>query len=199
LPYPIQSPGVGSALTRLFRLTGIVRPRLEESVLPVVLVADISQPRTPEVLQSAHATFNQAAVAAESCVFRFEVPPSVVARIDEVTLLAGPAATSVPTVLAVNFGSTIAAPANTALKEFTDQRAIGAPAGVLTFGTSAAGLGVAIRYRIPLLAGGLVYRPRNWIVFGDQAAGLFGFLEFDASIVNTEFRVGLRWSELVSP
>lgn len=187
---PIQTPGVGAALQRLFRLQGRVRPSLEEFVIPTVQVADLSQGSVPPVRRHAVSFFNQPGVAGQSATWRLEVPPSVLARIDRIYVTpaaAGP--------MFANFGSTIAVPAGNAANEFSDARVRAngeLPAGLVTFGTQVAIL--AGTWRVDVAANEVTeIRPRAWLIGGLFDA--FDFLEMQFFQANTAVTVAMEWEE----
>lgn len=78
---PIQDPGVGTALQRFFRLVGRVRPSLEEYVIPVVSVGDISQNSEPAVSRLCIAQEFTGSVAPDFPTFRIEAQAGTVVRL----------------------------------------------------------------------------------------------------------------------
>ena len=190
---PIQVPTVGAALQRLFRLQGRVKPALEEFILPVVKIADLSRSEPPPLTRGATARFFRAAVALEFGTFRFEIPGEMIAHVRALYLTPNGSAGS----FRFHFGSTIPAPSGTAQKSFTDLRLLQlgqSPAGVLTFGTQVAVL-TPLQFQVAA-EDLLTYKlePDSWIV-GSGVPGVFSFLEGQFSVLNTAINVSMLWDE----
>ena len=193
---PINVPGLSELLQRAFGLQGRVRPVLEESVVPVIQVGDLSAGTPPPVTRHATARCFQSAVALERFVARLECPGNVIIEVRK--LIIAPAAGGVT--FDIRFGAQIAVPANTADKQFTDGRLLESgqsPAGVLSFGTHVDGINnPSWRTHIPDFPNPFVYDvPRGWII-GSGGPTQFGFVDFAYNQLNeamTAFVV--EWDE----
>ncbi len=191
--FKIQRPDIWSGLQRLFRFTGRGALEFEPFIISTVQVADLSLGSQPPVRRSAAARMDQAAVALESAVVRFEMPGSGLMHIRSLTVNAVAAGGPV---LAF-FGSSIAVPANTADKSFTDGRLLQAgelAGGVMTFGTQVAALGTIHWSRSLNADTPVVFHPNNWIV-GSGLPGQFGFLELQLLGPNVRFQCSAEWDE----
>ena len=177
---PIQNPVVGSLLQKAFNLQGRVRPTLEEFVVPVVSLGDLSTGAEPPVVRRASCGIIQAAVVGQSFTARFEVPGGVLAVIRSLRLYCDGTARRLRVFHAGNAAS-IAAPATGADHGYCDGRLLAGsgitqtPAGQCFFGTQAASL-VTVNAQYPVSVDGLVYDDPGWVV-GTGAGGVFGFLE----------------------
>lgn len=195
MPKQIQNPLVGQALQYAFGLQGRVDPALDEIVIPVVSVGDLSRGGPPGISRAASAAFSQAAVVGEFAVARFEVPGNVVARIDRLVVRSSAAAAT----LVVTYGSTFPTPANTAQKNLKDGRlreANQVPAGVLTFGTQVpTPFAPTTSERYFLASNVLTVLELPGAVVGSGLAGQFGFLEFGLITNNVQLDATLHWTE----
>ena len=191
---PIQDGGlIATRLQKLLGIQGRVRVNLEEFILPTIQVADLGRGALPPERRHVSARFDQAAVIAESCVVRLEAIPSTILVVTDIHI------TPIGNTgfLLGNFTSTIAAPPNIAIKQFTDNRLTQdqeKPAGVLAFGTQNANLGI-----IPWMAQLEAdidnhFQPEGWVV-GSGVPGQFGFLELQVNIANTRAIGSIEWDE----
>lgn len=189
----IQQPLVGSALQRLFRLQGRVRPALEEFIIPVVKVGDVSQESAPGITRHAFARFSQAAVVGQRAVWRIETPPGTLLQITRMYVRPGAAAS-----VFGYFGSSIAAPGSTAIKTYTDGRILKQgqrPAGVLTYGTQVGNLGTIQYGQVANpIPDEMDIHPTGWII-GSNSTTDYGFAEFNLGVDNTLCDVLMEWDE----
>lgn len=194
---PINDPSVGAALQELFGLQGRVRPVLEESIIPTVQVADLSEGSRPARIRHASAHFDVGANAVEHFVARLEAPPSVLMELTSFRLAPLSAGE-----VQVFFGSSIPVPSTFASKAYTDQRVrdtksggTQSPGGLLTIGTQVASLGT-VQWGIFLNADNLLYEysPKGWFV-GSLAPAGFGFIEFSFGSNNVRVRGSMEWTE----
>jgi len=118
MPLPVQNADASSALQRTFSTVGRLRLQLDQVVVPVAIVADLSANGTLPVSRRACAAASAPAVANESAYFRFETPAGVFAVIESVTLRGAASSSSGEG----RFGSTLAAPASLGDKQFMDGR-----------------------------------------------------------------------------
>lgn len=197
MPSQIQGGGRGSPsalLSRAFRLAGRFPTYVDEIVVPLVVVADLSQAGPIPETRIAVARFSQAAVALESCICRLEVPAGVIARVTEV--YPNVVAAGADSFISVFMGSSVPAPAALASKAFTDGRLRvrgETPAGVLAYGTQVAPLAVTHQY----LPAAQIIGTRNHVdwVFGRPDA--FDFIEFQFTANIDEFvRFSIQWTEV---
>lgn len=192
----IGNPGVSELLTQAFQLQGRVRMQLEESIVPVVSLGDLSIGSPPPITRHAVATWDQPAIAAERFVMRIEVPGNIIAVITRIAFV--PIATAVQ--IAVLFGSSFPAPTTAALKSFTDGRLLDAgnqfPALVVVVGTQVANLAGQFSLQIAdgASANSFEYLPRGWVL-GTGRPGQFGFIEFASSVLNGRVRGSIEWDE----
>lgn len=190
---PVQNPNVGDALRQAFDLKGSVRPFLEEFIVPTVQVGDLARGAPPAFVRHAVARFSQGAVVGQRAVWRFEMPGGMIAVLRRFWFRPVGANGTVVTF----FGSSIAPPAGTATKVFTDGRLAGQePAGVLTFGTQVGNLATN-QFVINAVQDpdAFDFRPPGGWVVGSGQAGQFGFLEQNFSVDNTGIDVVLEWDE----
>ena len=196
---PIQDGGlIASRLQSLLRLQGTVRPTLEEFILPTIQVADLSDGAIPSVRRHCSAQFTQAAVVAERCIFRLEVPPNILAHITGFSCRPIAAATS----LNMTTSSSLAAADLTgiALSGFIEGRLTNAnppqqPASVLTFGTRVGALAAVVWFKVVNpVPDRSDFEPIGWIVGSGQPAQ-FGFLEFAVNALNDQMVVNMEWDE----
>jgi hypothetical protein len=193
MPSLIQGGGDGSPsvqLSRAFGLVGKFATFADEVLLGAAIVADLSEGGPRPLIYRAQAAFSQAAVAAEVCVWRLELPPGMLGKIRKCYVSCGAA-----TFVNVGLGATFAVPANTAVKAFQEGRlrvAGRTPAGVLTFDTNATGITPLVSFR---MAGGAAPGTLNEmdLVFGRVDA--FDFVEFAVGATNQTTFVALEWDE----
>lgn len=200
MPLKVQTPLVGQALQRLFSIQGRVVPVLEESIVPMVLVGDVSQGGTPDVQRAAVASGVAAAVAAEFSSANLQVPPGVIAKILAITCW--PAA---ETNLLVSFANQAIALAAQPQTRFTDNRLAGGvtvlqtPASVMNVGTSGAQtFPVHATYRAHTTSLGVRIEPAHWFVGGLSVvgtAGQAGQLELQMELANTTAIFCIEWAE----
>lgn len=191
----IQNPDVAQQLQKLFGLVGRVRPALDDVVVPVVQVGDLSAGGNPPFVRRAAASHGIAAVPAEYPSWKFEIPAGIGALITKV-YAEGPG--TAPRELWVNFND--ADPgviyANTATSQFADQR-VGSstPAGRLHYDTQAPGW-ATYRFKIPgngVTTPIIVTNP-GWVVAGIDNAP--GYLNFQGETVNETWpNFSLEWVE----
>jgi len=89
MAWPIQTPTLGSRLQALFRLQGRVRPRLDETIIPVVLTGDVQFPTDPEYqrLASAYGVGTQQSSFLSYRELRNPPLSGVLAVVDSITIL----------------------------------------------------------------------------------------------------------------
>lgn len=194
MPSPIQTGGTGSPsllLTAAFGLVGRFPTSMDENLVGNAVIADLSQAGPIPVTRIASASCTINAVVAEFAVARLELPTGIVGRVRAIWLAVAGVA---PTFANVFFGSSIAAPAGAAGKAYTDGRLRAmqlTPAGVLAFGTQAAGL-AATHARLPMEIDAGIRIPVDW-VFGRTDA--FDFIEIQCATANLQARVVMEWIE----
>lgn len=190
----IQNPTVGDVLRQAFDIKGRVSPLLEEFVVPTVLIGDLGRGAPPAFIRHAVARFSQGAVVGQRAVWRFEMPGGMIAVMRRFWYRPVGSNGSIVTF----FGSSIAPPAGTATKVFTDGRLAGQnnPAGVLTFGTQVGNLATN-QFVINAVQDPDAFAfepPAGWVV-GSGIAGQFGFLEQNFSVDNIGIDVVMEWDE----
>lgn len=188
----IQDPTLAQLLTAALGLQGRVRLSLEEFVIPTIQVADLQMGMPPPVARAATAVGLAAAVSGQTATFRFEIPGSLLARIEYLTVRAGAIGT-----IAASWTATGGPQAGTAEKAFTDGRLLQqaeAPAGVLTFGAQVAGI-PPVSWRARIRADTPErFKFDHWVV-GSGIPTQFGFLEFAFSAANLAVDLTLEWTE----
>jgi len=201
LGIPIQDGGLLSGrLQRLLQLQGRVPLEVEGFVLPTIQVGDLSDSGIPAVRRHVSTFVQQNAVVAENAIMRLDVPPGVLCEIRNFSVFP-----DANVGMRIGWGSTLAAvdlPSVSGSTIFTDLR-LGVlsqnpqvPAGVMTHGTSVAGLAT---FQKRLTASGtigseLFFEPKGWII-GSGRPVAFGFLEFGFDVVNTRVRMNIEWDE----
>lgn len=193
MPSGIQGGGNSSPsrlLTAAFRLMGKFPTFVDEIIVGVVKVADLSEAGPRPLVRRAQNQFSQAAVAGQVVAWRLELPAGIYGRIRGLYVNCAAA-----TFCNIGLGATMAVLANTsATKQFQEGRlrvANEQPAGVLTFGTNAAGI-VLPSMRVPAAAAGGLLLPLD-LLFGREDA--FDFVEFAVGAVNQTTFVGIVWDE----
>jgi len=195
----IQDGGlISTRLQKLLRIQGRLAPRLEESVIPTIQVADLAVGAAPPMCRCATASVGLAAVAAEFGQFRMEVPAGVIAVIRKFKVV--PAADDF---LKVFFGTSIlvADLGTVHTSTFTDGRQLAGPgpelpAAVLRSGNRVATLATT-NWRMEVNA-----QPnQNWQepsspwVVGTGNPATTGFIEFQLGTVNVAAQSQLEWDE----
>lgn len=192
MPSPIQTPGVGAALQRFFRIVGRVRLSLGDEIIPTVQVGNLSIASTPPVRRIATAQATQAAVAGEVPTFSFQIPPSVLAHLRLLSWL--PATDQW---IRLNSGSTINTAGFTQVDaRFQDGRLVQAgelPGGVFFRGTQVGGL-PTVPFRRFFMAAGSPPQPFD-VVVGSGDGTNFGFFELQGSVANEQAQMSLEWDE----
>ncbi len=189
---PIGDPTIGAALQKLLALRGRVVIGMEEFIVPTVQVADIGSGAAPAVTGAASAQGLVGAVAAEFATWRFEVPGSLVAKIQAIDVMVSGA-----TQINASWTATGPSQAVVSSKDFTDGRLLQLgqrPAGVLTQGTQVGAI-APINWRAQLEANvGRRFEFQHWLL-GSGAPAQFGFLEFQAGSVNLAGILSIEWTE----
>jgi len=189
---PINVPFVGAALQRLFGLKGRVSPSLEEFIVPMVVVGDVSQGSAPDVSRACVHQCIQAPVAGQRFRARLEIPGGLLCKVDTIYVRC-----DTPGFFEVQFVNVSGAQAATAAKAFTDGRLLAEgqlPASVLTFGTQAANL-VTEEFGTFISADPVtIIKPKNWII-GSGDPTQFGFLEFGQQSANAQVMFALELTE----
>lgn len=193
----IQTPVPGSLLTDAFGLRGRVRPFLEEFIIPVISLGDLSLSIAPGVVRHATALINEAAAVGERWVGRFEAPAGVIAVIRQISLRSAGGLTTVS--MRFPGSSPSITPANTCTKGFVDGRLLTGsgtsqtPACTLLSGTQVAALANP-SFQTSLPAEGLVYLPPGgWVVGGGANAP--GYMEMNVVGNNQACLGGIEWDE----
>lgn len=192
---PIQDPTVGSALQRLFKLQGRVRPMLEDFVVPVVTVGSAEGHSLPSVSATAGARHFQAGVAGEYATARFAVPAGMVAQIHKITMVS-----SVQTTLLLKAETppaTGSAYANTADKNYQDGRLLAqgfTPGVVITYGTRAAPLGSPLIASVTVPTTGLVWEPERMII-GSGRPDQAGYFQLQFNTLAVQMTASWEWTE----
>lgn len=192
----IQNPLVGSALQRLFGLQGRVSPHLEESVIPTVLVGDISQGGTPDVRRAAISGSTGAAVAAEFTMAELQVPVGTLVKIEAFTVWAAAECTAL-----VSFANQAVALVGVPARTFTDRRLFPMePVGVWRIGTSVAAISPRQGAFRVFASSLLRIEPKGWLIgglpanlVGSQGGG--GFFTVQLNLANTAGIFGCEWTE----
>lgn len=193
----IQTPKVGELLTDAFGLKGRVRPSLEEYIVPTISLGDLSLSIAPGPVRHAAALINQAAVAAQRWVARFEAPPGVLCVIRQIAIRSSGGLTQLSAQYVGNVPTIT--PGTTCAKSFTDGRLLvgsgttQTPSGILLSGTQVAALAAPV-FQVSVPAEGLIYLPPGgWVVGG--GAGASGYLEMQMPVVNITAFGGIEWDE----
>ena len=194
MPFPIQTPLIGQALQRFFRIQGRVDPQLETSIYGYVQLGDLSRGQTPPVIRSATAFFDQAAVAAQRFVMQMRVPMGTLVNIKRLQF--NPV--NVSPNMNVGFGDTFAVtPTNAVTSSFADGRVLDlgqAPAAVILTDTQVATLATAhwqtlLTQNVPNFID-----VDGWLVGSTDQDGT-GVIEFSSASVNGRVIGTLEWDE----
>jgi len=195
MPLPIQNARISNLIHEAYNIVGRYRARIDETVVPVVVVDDFSGGGGFPEVRRASAAFTRNAVANEHMVFRLETPPNVLAVIRQIT-----ARGSAASLLRVFFGSSFTAPSEIADKNFVDGRIRNrgeAPAAVVSFGTQTAALGTTNYITQVSLLDGIIINNLDWPI---GQVGAFDFVEFASHGQNVSWNCALVWDEyLVRP
>lgn len=192
MPVPAQNARASAALQAEFNTVGRLRTQVDEIIVPVAVVADLSNTGST-LVRKASAQFTQAAVAGQFTTWRLELPTGVLGSVKRIYCINNTASRSI----GVFFGSSFPAPANAAAKAYMDGRLRASgqtPAGVLAFGTQVAALAVAhdqIQAHAPNLVNEIVV---DW-PFGRTNA--FDFIEFQNEVANEQIRFAIEWVEFL--
>jgi len=194
MPLPIQNARISKLIHDAYNIVGRYRARIDETVVPVVVVDDFSEGGGfPEVRKAAARAFI-GSVVGEFAVARFETPANVLAVVRQLSLIGGGNDS-----LHVFFGSSIVAPATAAPKAFIDGRIRNrgeTPAGVLASDTQVAAL-ATVHMQIPVISTNGRVVDVEWPI-GQVAA--FDFVEFLFDRANSLLDISLTWDEyLVRP
>lgn len=195
MPVPVQNPRAATALQKQFNFVGRFRPQLDETIVAVAIVADVSEEQSPPIVRRATAFGTQGAVVGERSFIRMETPPGVFARIESITLQA-------TGIVRFNFGAALAAPSTLITTfGFVDGRLREAgetPGARFATDTVVGGIVPAV-YSITIGANsGNTGRDRifpNWVI-GRQSA--VDFMEFGLNSDNIAFTWACQWVELLS-
>jgi len=195
MPLPIQNARISKLIHDAYNIVGRYRARIDETVVPVAIVDNFAEGGGFPEVRRASATFRQAGVAGQVTVARFETPPNILGVIRQITLNVGGTG-----LVRAFFGSSIAAPANTAAKAFIDGRVRNRgeiPGGVLTFGTQVGAL-VATHWTCEVInTNGRIVDNLLWPI-GQVAA--FDFMELEVNGNNVALDVAIVWDEyLIRP
>lgn len=193
---PIQTPRPGQLLREAFGLRGSVKPVLEESIVPVVNVADLALASTIPIRRQAVARFFQAAVAGEYPVIEIATPAGIIARILKAFLWSGSAGD-----LYISHGNALGAtPAIAISSRFLDWRLLSPnftnPAIIPTRGTDAAGLtSFQEVYRLATANAPLEI---DWTRIGGVVIGgtsTTGYWQLQAATANVTLNGSIIWEE----
>jgi len=195
MPVPIQTPKVTAAIHEFFNIVGRYRPQVDETVVPVVTVGDVSNDTAPIIRRAADGIFI-ASVAGEFPTWRFEVPAGVFATVESIWLPDSPGAGDV----IIRFGSSFAAPATVSTRvQFMDGRLRErgeTPAGRIAFGTQIAALASP-----PLTIDAVSSNPMWQALAGQWTVGrqnAVDFIEFQLNAANRNLSFGMVWREVQS-
>lgn len=188
----IQRPEIWANLQRLFRIVGKGKLELEQNVIPVVQVGDVSLGQLPPVVRSCSAAATIVPVAGELATVRFEVPGGVLAQIRRLHVWA-----SGDCSFTGSFSSAGSAQAGTGLSSYIDGRLLQlgqGPAGLLTFGTQVAAIApIQFVARVPT-AQAHIFEFEHLVV-GSGTPDQFGFAEFQIDAANTTMVFNIEWDE----
>jgi len=195
MPLPIQNARISKLIHEAYNVVGRYRARIDETVVPVAIVDNLTEGGAFPEIRKASATATIGDVANEHAVWRLETPPNVLAVIRQITLGCGSNA-----ILRVFFGSSVTAPGNIADKAFIDGRVRNRgeePAAVLSFATQVAAI-TTTHYLVKVIAtNGRVLDNLSWPI-GQKSA--FDFVEFLDTNVNNAWDIAMVWDEyLISP
>jgi len=191
MPVPAQNARASTALQAEFNTVGRLRMQVDETIVPVAVVADLSS-ASSIITRRACAREEVGAVALEFFVARLELPTGVLGIVRRIGIQNGTA----DRLMRVFFGSSfLVIPGTTADKSYMDGRLRAAgenPAGVLVVDTQIPAMAV-VHTTIPALVGA-----RNQILnvtwpFGQNNA--FDFIEFQAEVVNEAIKFTIEWEE----
>ena len=192
----IQRPNITAALQRLFRLTGNPQFELEPFVIGTVKLADLSVGSEPAVRRHVVSKFVQAPQSGERCLWRIEVPPSVICVVTDLSVKPGSGSTNVfmaPTseIASADLDLTAAA-------SFTDGRlqfpSLQEPAVSVVHGTRVTEVPGVWQLSAVAIPDTAVWKPTGWII-GSGTLDQFGFMEFGVSGGNQTITVTLEWDE----
>lgn len=194
MPQPIQTPTVGTQLQAAFNLVGRVNPVLDEVVIPVVTVADLSSSGTLPIARQAATQFQISAVAAEYPVSTMRVPGSVLVVLDRIFVRCN-AATSVGLSLGNNYATPATSPSHYIVDGRLRQQGDTSPGARVTYGTQVAAPGAVrfLRYYAPANVTQEI-RVDN-VVIGSGVPGVDAYLELYAVVQNQLLDVSMHWRE----
>ena len=205
MPLEIQNPRAGQALTDAFDLRGRVRPELEEYIVPVVSIGDLSAGSPPAVQRTATAYFSQDAVSGQRCCVQFIVPGGTLAVIKRVSFYGVVTATDAWFILFSAASAALGKPASEANSSFTDgrlQQTGVIPSCQLWFGTKVSTLNAD--WALPLFmtdqtygSAQAVYEPTGGWVVGSGAPGVSSYLEGAFDGTNMAQACVLEWEEFL--
>ncbi len=206
----IQLPIVGENLREFFRLTGSVRPELEEGVLPTVLVGDLSTSSAPVRRRHCAAQGSQVAAALQNAFFELSSnDPGTLAVVTDIYAFGTAASDELR--IAYSSGIVVAGTVQTA--RFTDAR-VRTPNALFGGGTppnfvlqSASLAGGAInnalvggRFQLPIIADRRMLHIRPWIaMLGSTSPNILSGLSLCNVVVAGELVVTIEWDEYQLP
>ena len=199
----IQTPRAGQALTDAFDLKGRVRPELEEYVVPVVNVADLSAGAPPAIQRTATAYFSKDAISGQRACFQFIVPGGTLAVIKRISFYGVVTATDAWFILFSAASAALGKPASQATSSFTDgrlQQTGVVPSSQLWFGSKVSTLNAD--WALPLFmtdqtygTSEAVYEPTGGWVVGSGVDGVSSYLEGAFDGTNMDQSCVLEWEE----
>jgi hypothetical protein len=191
MPVPAQNARASAALQAEFNTVGRLRTSVDEVIVPVALVADLSGTSTNPI-RRACVRILQTAVVGQFFTARLELPTGVLGVVRRVIIQNN----SGSRLMNVFFGSTVPAPATLGISVYTEGRLRASgqtPAGVLAFGTQVAALATIHNILFAGVPTEVHSEILNW-PFGRTNA--FDFIEFQADVANEQIIMAVEWDEL---
>lgn len=193
MPARVNNPRAADQLRREFQIMGDrLNVTLDDVVVPVAVVADLSAGGAIPLVRRCYARFSQAAIALEYGTWRLETPPGIMAIITRILIKSAADGLAI-----AHFGSTIVAPANLAATQYMDGRLreqLGMePAARLAYGTQVAVLAAPINYVVARTTPGQE-NYMEWPFGRDD--GYYDFVEFQNHTLNQAISVAMEWDEV---
>jgi len=197
MPLPIQNSRISTLIHAAYNTVGRYRARIDETVVPVCVVDDFTAGSSFPVVRRAASQARETAVANERATFRFESPPNILCVVRQLYILP-----STQDFISINFGSTVAAPANISAPVYIEGRIRTkgeSPGGRLASDTQVAALSpFQLRFLVTTAGGNQPFLANvEWPI--GQATNN-DFLEIQFNPVNVTCQMSIIWDEyLITP
>lgn len=204
----IQRPQVGENLREFFRLTGTVRPELDNFVHPSVIVGDLSASAAPVARRHASAQGVQVAAALQNAFFELSAAdPNTLAVVTDIYAFA-----LAQDQLHIAYSSGIVVGGTVQTARYSDAR-VATPNALFVGGTPPAyvlqsaslaggpinnGL-VAGRFAVPSTGVQLHLQPKGLVLLGSRAAGLASGIAFSNDSPAGTLVLTVEWDEYQLP